>query len=139
MAGEDPLEFAFQVDRFMRRLNARVHAQAPEFDREKVGPIGGMILMTLAEVQPAPMQQIATMMGRDKAQLSRMFSSLERKGLVARSANADDQRSSLLSLTPEGDALVVAIKRAVGGAVGELLAPLEPKERVEMLRLLAKT
>ena len=139
MAGEDPLEFAFQVDRFMRRLNARVHAQAPEFDREKVGPIGGMILMTLAEVQPAPMQRIATMMGRDKAQLSRMFSSLERKGLVTRSANSLDQRSSLLRLTPKGDQLVIAIKQAVGGAVSELLAPLDPEERVEMLRLLAKT
>ncbi|MDJ0641486.1 MAG: MarR family transcriptional regulator [Erythrobacter sp.] len=139
MAGEDPLEFAFQVDRFMRRLNARVHAQAPEFDREKVGPIGGMILMTLAEVQPAPMQRIATMMGRDKAQLSRMFSSLERKGLVERAANTTDQRSSLLSLTPKGGELVDAIKHAVGGAVGDLLAPLDPQERSEMLRLLAKT
>ncbi|MEL6530410.1 MAG: MarR family transcriptional regulator [Pseudomonadota bacterium] len=139
MAGDDPLEFAFQVDRFMRRLNARVHAQAPEFDREKVGPIGGMILMTLAEVQPAPMQRISAMMGRDKAQLSRMFSSLERKELVVRSANSADLRSSLLSLTPKGEELVVAIKGAVGGAIGELLDPLNDEERAEMLRLLAKT
>lgn len=139
MAEEDPLEFAFQVDRFMRRLNARVHARAPEFDREKVGPIGGMILLTLAEVQPAPMQRIATMMGRDKAQLSRMFSSLERRGLVLRSSNKDDQRSSLLSLTQNGEEFVTTIKQVVAGAIGELLNPLSESERAEMLRLLSKT
>lgn len=132
-------DFAFEVDRFMRRLNARVHAQSPSFDTEGVGPIGGMILMALAEAQPAPMQRIATMMGRDKAQLSRMFSRLERDGLVARAANEEDQRSSLLSLTPKGEDFVDRIKSVVGEAVEDLTEPLSSEERAELLRLLAKT
>ena len=139
MADEEQFELAFQIDRLMRRLNASVHSQAPVFDTEKVGPIGGMVLMTLAEIQPAPMQQIATMMGRDKAQLSRMFSNLERRELVIRSENASDQRSSLLSLTPKGMAFVATIKNVVGGAVDDLLTPLEADERAELLRLLSKT
>lgn len=135
----DSTEFAFEVDRFLRRMNARVHAQAPVFDEERIGPLGGMILMTLAEAQPAPMQRIATMLGRDKAQLSRILSNLERRGLVARSANARDQRSSLLSLTSPGEEFVTRIKGVVGAAVQELIEPLTPKERAELLRLLAKT
>lgn len=135
----DSTEFAFQVDRFMRRLNARIHAQAPLFDEERIGPIGGMILMALAEAQPTPMQTIARMLGRDKAQLSRMFNNLERRGLVARAANAADQRSSLLSLTKKGEAFVERIKGVVGGVVGELVEPLTPAERDELLRLLSKT
>ncbi|MEO1058707.1 MAG: hypothetical protein AAFY28_17520, partial [Actinomycetota bacterium] len=35
------------ADRFMRRLHGGLHARAPEFDTERVGPGGGMILMTL--------------------------------------------------------------------------------------------
>lgn len=139
MTGEDPLEFAFQVDRFMRRLNARVHSRAPTFDKDRVGPIGGMIMMTLAEVQPAPMQQIVDSLGRDKAQLSRMFANLERRGLVKRCANDADQRSSLLSLTAEGEDFVISIKHAVIEAVGELIEPLSSQERAQLLQLLAKT
>lgn len=139
MDAEEPLELAFQVDRFMRRLNARVHSQAPVFDTERVGPIGGMILLTLAEVQPAPMNQIVMMMGRDKAQLSRMFTNLERRGLVSRSENETDQRSSLLSLTAEGEGFVETIKHVVAGAITELLEPLSAHERARLLKLLAKT
>lgn len=139
MTNTDPLEFAYQIDRLMRRLNARIHSQASDFDQDRVGPIGGMILMTLSEVQPAPMQQIVAMMGRDKAQLSRMFSNLERRGLVKRSANAADQRSSLLALTPEGEDFVVTIKQVVAGAIDELLEPLNENERATILELLAKT
>jgi len=139
MAVKDPLEFAFQIDRFMRRMNARIHAQAPTFDTDRIGPIGGMLLMTLSEVQPAPMQRIVELMGRDKAQLSRMFSRLERDELISRSANAEDQRSSLLQLTPKGEAFVTKIKGVVGGAIEELVEPLEASESEELLRLLSKT
>lgn len=139
MTEETQFELAFQIDRLMRRLNARVHEQAPIFDSDRIGPIGGMVLMTLSEVQPAPMQQITKMMGRDKAQLSRLFSNLERRELVFRSANSGDKRSTLLSLTPKGEAFVVAIKQVVGEAIDELLAPLSAGERAEMLRLLSLT
>lgn len=139
MDRDDPLELAFQVDRFMRRLNARVHAKAPVFDKERVGPIGGMVLMTIAEVQPATMQQIAAMMGRDKAQMSRTIAMLERRKLVIRTANAADQRSTLLNLTQDGEDFVVSIKHVVGGVLSELLEPLSESERAEMRRLLGKT
>jgi len=139
MAEDTSLEMAFQFDRFMRRLNARVHAKAPIFDEDRIGPIGGMILMTLAEVQPAPMQQVVSMMGRDKAQLSRIFSNLERRELVSRMAHPRDQRSSLISLTGKGEEFVVSIKEVVACAIDELLEPLSADEQAEMLRLIAKT
>lgn len=139
MAARDPLELAFQIDRFMRRMNARILSQAPIFDADRIGPIGGMILMTLSEVQPAPMQQIVELMGRDKAQISRMFANLERRELVVRSRSEIDQRSSLLSLTPKGEEFVVTIKEVVGDAVGKLIEPLNQPERDELLRLLSKT
>lgn len=138
MSSRDPMALALQIDRLMRRLNARIHVQAPEFDQHRVGPIGGMILLTLAEVQPAPIQLISRLMGRDKGQLSRLFSNLERRDLVSRTPDPDDQRSNLLRLTPMGEAFVESIKVVVDGAVQELLAPLTEDEKAEMLRLLEK-
>ena len=139
MPDEPQFALALQIDRLMRRLNARVHAQAPLFDTEKIGPIGGMVLMTLSEAQPAPMQRIAELMGRDKAQLSRLFANLERRELVQRIANEADQRSRLLSLTPRGEAFVRRIKSVVKGALEEILEPLSESEKGERLRLLSRT
>lgn len=139
MTDEPQFALALQIDRLMRRLNARVHAQAPLFDTEKIGPIGGMVLMTLSEVQPAPMQRIAELMGRDKAQLSRLFANLERRELVRRAINDADQRSSFLSLTPKGDVFVRRIKEVVSGALEEILEPLAETEKAELLRLLSQT
>ena len=135
---EDPYELAFQVDRLMRRMNAGIEARAPDFDTERVGPIGGMTLLSIAEVQPVPMQTIAQMMGRDKGQLSRSISMMERRGLVSREPNEADQRSTLLRLTDKGEDLVGSIKAALDEVLGELLEPLETGERTELLRILKK-
>ncbi|MEM1052858.1 MAG: MarR family transcriptional regulator [Pseudomonadota bacterium] len=132
------MELALQIDRLMRRLNARIHVQAPQFDQHNIGPIGGMILLTLAEVQPASIQTISQLMGRDKGQLSRLFSNLERRDLVLRINNPADQRSHLLRLTPGGEEFVISVKQVLDGAVHELLAPLDEAEKAEMVRLLEK-
>lgn len=131
-------ELALQVDRFMRRMNAGVHARAPLFDTDRIGPIGGMILMTLAELEPAPMQQLADTMRRDKAQLSRTISMLERRDLVTRSPNPADQRSNLLSLTDKGTSFVEEIKRVLSEVIDDLLKPLDMVERKTMLGLLSR-
>ena len=138
MARSDPYELAYQIDRLMRRMNAGVVSRAPHFDKERVGPIGGMILLTIAEVEPAPMQQIADMMARNKAQLSRTIGSLERRGLVMRLANDADRRSTLLQLTPDGHDLVRRIKAALTEVLGEILAPLEADEHAALLTFLQK-
>lgn len=138
MSDGGPFELAFQVDRLMRRLNAGIEARAPEFDTERVGPIGGMILLTIAEVQPVPMQVVADIMARDKGQLSRTVSTLERRGLINREPNMADQRSSLLRLTSKGDTLVDAIKGALTEVLGNVLDPLTDDERTELLQMLKR-
>lgn len=129
---------AILVDRFMRRIHGGLHARAPEFDTERVGPGGGMILMTLADVEPAPMQRVAGLMARDKSQMTRAIKSLEQKGLVSRSNEASDARVSLLSLTDNGHALVNRIRRVLATVIGEILEPLDADERKELEDLLTR-
>ncbi|MEM7779721.1 MAG: MarR family transcriptional regulator [Pseudomonadota bacterium] len=135
---KDPFEMAYQVDRLMRRMNAGIEARAPLFDTERVGPIGGMILLTIAEHQPLPMQQIAEIMARDKGQLSRTVSMLERRGMVMRTPNDRDQRSTLLRLTDKGDEVVAVIKRTLTEVLETILDPLSSSEQQQLQALLGK-
>ncbi|MEL6266673.1 MAG: MarR family transcriptional regulator [Pseudomonadota bacterium] len=135
----DPrLDIATQVDRFVRRLNAAVHARAEAVDAERVGPLGGMALLTLAEIEPAPIGRLTAEMGRDKSQMTRLVGLLEAKGMLARTPSPDDGRVSLLSLTARGQAQVAAFRNAVAAAVDEILAPLGAGERDALAATLRK-
>ncbi|MEM1196304.1 MAG: MarR family transcriptional regulator [Pseudomonadota bacterium] len=138
MAQSELFELATRIDRLMRRMNASLTARAPGFDPDGVGPVGGMILLTIGDLEPAPMQRIADTMARDKAQLSRMVSALERRGLVERHRHASDKRSSLLSLSQEGAAFVEAIKGVLADTLDDLLDPLDAAERRRLIALLTK-
>ncbi len=138
MVERDVSELATRIDRLMRRMNAGVITRAPGFDPDRVGPLGGMILLTIADLQPVAMQRVADMMARDKAQLSRMVSELERRGLVERASDAADKRTSLVSLTQQGEGFVDAIRGVLTDVLGEILEPLNADERRSLAALLAK-
>lgn len=132
------IEIARLVDRFMRRLNAALNAKAAEFDRHRVGPHGGMLLLTLAEREPTRLQDLARAMARDKSQMSRGVQSLERKGLIDRVDDPEDARASLLRLTAEGRATVETLEDALAEALDGLLAPLSEEERRGLKALMEK-
>ena len=77
-------------------------------------------------------------MARDKAQLSRMISNLERRGLITRAPCEEDKRSLLLSLTPEGEGFVETIKQTLTDVLGTILEPLDAQEQAQLMALLVK-
>ena len=127
---------AILVDRLMRRIHGGIHARAKEFDTENVGPGGGMILLTLADIEPAPVQSIARLMARDKSQMTRAIKSLEGKGLIDRSSEASDARISLLRLTDKGQRTVERIQKALTTVISEILDPLQADEKTTLEQLL---
>ncbi|MEM9140242.1 MAG: MarR family transcriptional regulator [Pseudomonadota bacterium] len=131
------IEIAHLVDRFMRRIHAALNEKAPEFDTHSVGPGGGILLLTLAEAEPMRIQDLVRRMARDKSQITRAVSTMERKGLIQRRSDPDDGRGRVLALTPEGRQTVRVLQGAVAGVLGEILAPLSDLEQGalrEMLR-----
>lgn len=93
---------------------------------------------TLAEVRliheigaggPVTARALAQGLGIDEAQLSRMVARLTREGIVARTADADDARRVLLSLTEQGRALLDGFSLQSRAA----LAALVPEARREGL------
>ena len=122
----------------MRRIHSGLNARADAFDNHQVGPHGGILLLTLSEMEPVPLQDLARRLARDRAQITRAVQSLERKGLIERRALPEDGRVSLLVLTDEGRTTIQTIETALAEVVGEILSPLPEGERVRFKGLLGR-
>lgn len=134
----DPYEVAYLVDRFMRRIAAGLHAKAVEIDTERVGPLGGMLLLTLSDIQPAPIHRIVEQMGRDKSQMTRLIKLLEEKEMIRRSPCRQDRRVNLLELTEKGRDFVGGIKIILSGVIASILEPTSDAERQSLIDVLRK-
>ena len=122
----------------MRRIHTNLAGRAAEFDREGVGPLGGMVLMTLADTEPVPIHRLVELMARDKAQVTRLLQTLGKKGLIDRANAPDDGRVCVLSLSPKGHETVHGLRIALAQAIDTVLHKLSADERAEMSRLLRK-
>lgn len=131
-------DLALQIDRFMRAIHFGLQERAPGFDREGVGPGGGIVLMTLADAGQISLNALTKRVARDKSQMTRMIRALEAKGLLTREISPEDKRVSLVSLTPKGAEVVDELTEVVAEVVGEILAPLSPAETQRLKDLFAR-
>lgn len=131
------IETAHLTDRLMRRIHAQVGARAGEFDTHKLGPAGGILLLTLADMAPVKLHALVAAMQRDKSQMTRAIQGLEAKGLVSREADPHDARVAVLDVTPAGKQAVHAMQEAVAQVLDEILSPLSSDEQ-ETLRALLR-
>jgi DNA-binding MarR family transcriptional regulator len=134
---EPDIEIGQLVDRFMRRIHADLGRKAQSFDAEKVGPAGGLVLMTLADQEPMAIHELVRVMSRDKAQVTRLLQSLGTKGLIEKSQSTVDGRVCVLQLTEKGRETVTRLRSAVAETIDDLLGPLDEPER-ETLKMLLK-
>jgi len=69
--------------------------------------------------------------------VTRLAARLEEMGLLARAADPADRRSSLLSVTPEGRALLETMRDRKDAYLASRLAGLDPEERAALDRAAA--
>ena len=84
-------------------------------------------------------QSLADLAGDDKAAATRALARLEKQGLITRTNDPKDRRASLVSLTPDGQALRPMIEAALGTACLAITTGLSEEEAVIFRTLLAKT
>lgn len=135
---ETSAEIAILMDRLLRRTHVGVHRKAKAFDRDRIGPGGGMLLLSIADAEPTPMHALARELGRDRSQITRAVQSLENKGLVARRASVEDHRVSLLTLTVKGTEAAAGLRAILAETLGDLLACLTHAETQTLKALLTK-
>lgn len=129
---------ALLIDRLMRRMHGSLHAKAPQFDTERLGPANCMILLTLGDMGPTGIQDLTRRVGRDKSQMTRSIQLMERRGLLARAPSPSDARVSVVSLTPAGVAMVDMLRCVLAETIDEVLDPISASERVALTEVLSR-
>ncbi|MEM1232999.1 MAG: MarR family transcriptional regulator [Pseudomonadota bacterium] len=129
---------AHELDRVMRKLDAKLHRLMPSVDKGRVGPMGVLLLLQLESMQPCNIQALATAMGRDNSQLTRLIRDLEEKGVISRSPQPDDARATLVALTPKGLTFLNEAKTVLASIVKDFSENLSAREVVDLIALLRK-
>lgn len=96
------------------------------------------LIAVLAEAGVAAQGALVARTGMDKVTVSRAARALARRRLVARATRAEDRRSHLLTLTPEGAALHAEIAPLALAYEAALIAGLAPGEVATLKRLLGR-
>lgn len=122
----------------MRRFHSDLHPRAQTIDKEKVGPIGGMIMYEISEKPRITAQEISVSIRRDKSQVSRVVSLLLRKGLLEKSADHNDARRTELCLSRKGKLQLAAFNGALVETTKSMLGHLSSAEAKQFSKLLSK-
>ena len=96
------------------------------------------VLSTLAESGPLTKIELATTMAIDRTAMVYLLDELEEQSLVERVRHPRDRRAFLIHLTDSGQDVRRRAAAALAGAADTLLTPLDPAERDQLNRLLAK-
>ncbi len=126
-------ELALLIDRFMRQIHFGLQSKSHQFDTANVGPGGGIVLLTLADMGRTSLNELTRRVERDKSQMTRTIRSLETKGLLERKPSPSDARVTLVELTPEGLSVVKTLQNAVAETISGILAPISASEE-ELLK-----
>ena len=129
---------AVNLDRLMRRFGSGLHERSRAIDIDRLGPNGGMTLVTLSDIEPVATKDLVAHMCRDKSQMTKTLRQLEALGLVQRSPSSKDGRVMIVSLTEEGRQRVQRIRLTMSEVVNELLAPLSERERAQLAEILKR-
>jgi DNA-binding MarR family transcriptional regulator len=107
-------------------------------ERYDIGVPEWRVLVTLGQYGTMTGKAIGTHSHMHKTKVSRAVAQLEKRKLVTRKINRDDQREAFLSLTPAGRAIYNDLVPTALDFERELLDALEPSERVMFNRVLDK-
>jgi DNA-binding MarR family transcriptional regulator len=109
-----------------------------ETSDSSITPVQFAILNALIDTPGEDQVTLAGKVAFDAATSGSVIGRLEARGWVRREADQRDKRRKLLWITPEGEAAVQQMKRAVARVQNRILKPLAGPEREQFAGLLLK-
>jgi len=94
------------------------------------------LLAALEDSGPASQADLGRRTSIDRSDVVAALNELAEMGLVERSADPEDRRRNIVSLTRAGAKQLPILDRVLGDIQERVLAPLSPAEREQLLRLL---
>ena len=143
-AGVHGARFLDRID-MAGHLIRRLHQQSTQVFQARTQAAGvdmtSVQFAALDGVQQQPgidQASLAAAISFDRATIGGVIDRLEAKGLVRRDVSPDDRRARQLTLTPEGERLLAAVRPVVEALQAEILAPLTPAEQRSFTALARK-
>lgn len=107
-----------------------------ETEAHGITPVQFAALQAVANTPGLDQRSLAARIGLDTSTLATVVDRLEARGWMQRNASPDDKRVRLLTLTHEGEQLLVGVLPDMQRAQERILAPLPKAERKEFMRML---
>ncbi|QXZ08476.1 MarR family transcriptional regulator [Comamonas sp. Y33R10-2] len=107
-------------------------------DAWAITPLQFAVLQKLVHLPGIDQRTLSVEVGFDKATIGGVIDRLEARGLLQRQQTEKDRRVRLISLTPEGEALLISAGPAVLQAQHRMLEPLSEEERETFAQLMRK-
>lgn len=126
------------ADEFSRTAKVLVRCLDERLGEHGVSTPRSRLVVEVARSQPVRLTELAHAVGIAQGTASTLVDGLVREGLLERSPSADDRRSVLLHVTPDGAALARDWLTSYQRATEELFAPLDDDERAMLAEMLRK-
>ncbi len=94
------------------------------------------LLAALHEFGPASQASLGRRTAMDRSDVAAAVNEMAGRGLAVRAPDPADRRRNVISITPAGAAPLRRLDELLDGAQDELLAPLSPAERQQLIGLL---
>lgn len=104
---QSSMEILFHLVHAVKR---RLQQQAEQLNLG-IAPMHIRVIKIIDRKAPCTAVDIASFLGRDKAQVTRLLNTLIEKGLITREPNPEDKRSHFLHTTKAGDTIVEEIRK----------------------------
>lgn len=142
-SGKAPSREVFRLSRSPSHLLRRAEQFAAElFARSElhdgVTLRQTVLLAAIAEAEGASQSDLVRTTGVDRSTLAEMMARMEKKGLIARAAAADDGRAKSVRLTAGGRRRLDAVLPAIANVDRSLLAALPASKRTAFQAILAE-
>ena len=107
-----------------------------ETEAHGITPVQFAALQAVVNGPGTDQRSLAGSIGLDTSTVAGVVDRLEARGLLQRNLSPSDKRVRLLSLTPQGQALLRVMVPDMQRAQQRILAPLPKAERAEFMRML---
>ena len=96
------------------------------------------LLAALQEFGPASQASLGRRTAMDRSDVAAAINELVSSGLARRAPDPADRRRNVISITPAGTAHLRRLEDLLADVQDELLTPLTPAERQQLIRLLSR-
>jgi DNA-binding MarR family transcriptional regulator len=96
------------------------------------------LLAALSEGGATSQADLGRRVGLDRSDVTAVVTDLEARGCLERTPDPADRRRNLVRITAEGEAFLLVLDAEIGAAQEELLSPLSPDEREQLIGMLVR-